>query len=50
MGDFFMQYDLNQLASAGTSSGIGFYELATSYQQLWIYYGANSTQNDYTPN
>lgn len=47
MGDFFMQYD-QSLASAGTSSGIGFYELATSYQQLWIYYGASSPySNDY---
>ena len=47
MGDFFMQYD-QSTASAGTASGIGFYELATSYQQLWIYYGASSPySNDY---
>jgi len=47
MGDFYMDYQ-QAAASAGTSSGIGFYELATSYQQLWIYYGASSPySNDY---
>ena len=30
-------------ASAGTSAGLGFYELTTSYQQIMIYYGVTST-------
>lgn len=35
-------------ASAGTTSGIGFYELTTSYQQLVIYYGgATPYTSDY---
>ena len=47
MGDFKLAYNTSG-ASAGTSSGIGFYELATTYQQLWIYYGASSPySNDY---
>tara|TARA_B100000900_G_scaffold414523_1_gene441400 strand:+ start:3614 stop:4591 length:978 start_codon:yes stop_codon:yes gene_type:complete len=47
MGDFFMQYNTSA-ASAGTASGIGFYELGTSYQQLWIFYGASSPySNDF---
>ena len=47
MGDFKLTYNTSG-ASAGTSSGIGFYELATTYQQLWIYYGASSPySNDY---
>ena len=29
-------------ASAGTSAGLGFYELTTSYQQIMIYYGGTS--------
>lgn len=47
MGDFYMKYDTSG-ASAGSASGVGFYELTTSYQQLWIYYGASSPySNDY---
>lgn len=35
-------------ASAGTVSGIGFYDLTTSYQEIVIYYGgANPYANDY---
>ena len=47
MGDFYMTYNTSG-ASAGSASGIGFYELATSYQTLWTYYGASSPySNDY---
>jgi hypothetical protein len=47
MGDFYMDYSTSG-ASAGSASGIGFYELATSYQTLWTYYGASAPySNDY---
>jgi hypothetical protein len=47
MGDFYMGHD-NIAASAGTSQGKGFYELTTSYAELWSYYGASSPySNDY---
>ena len=47
MGDFSLLKD-NISAAAGTSQGKGFYELTTSYQELWSYYGASSPySNDY---
>jgi hypothetical protein len=47
MGDFYMGHD-DISASAGSGSSKGFYELTTSYQQLWIYYGASTPySNDY---
>lgn len=47
MGDFYMDYSTSG-ASAGSASGIGFYELATSYQTLFTYYGASAPySNDY---
>lgn len=47
IGDFQLSYSTS-LASAGSASGIGFYELATSYQDLYTYYGASAPySNDY---
>jgi len=47
MADMQLNYSTSS-ASAGSASGIGFYELATSYQDLWTYYGASSPySNDY---
>jgi|TARA_R110000803_G_scaffold95189_2_gene162976 hypothetical protein len=47
MGNFAMWYN-SAGADAGTSQGKGFYELSTSYQELWSYYGASSPySNDY---
>ena len=47
MGDFYMDHQ-GANASAGSASGIGFYELATSYQDLWTFYGASAPySNDY---
>jgi hypothetical protein len=47
MGDFYMDYQ-GANAGAGSASGIGFYELATSYQTVWTYYGASAPySNDY---
>lgn len=45
LGDVYMSYNTTG-ASAGTASGIGFYELATSYQQLYIYYGSAAPYSD----
>lgn len=41
VSDVFLYYNTTS-ASAGTSAGIGFYELTTSYQQILIYYGGSS--------
>ncbi len=41
ISDVFLFHDTTT-GSAGTSAGIGFYELTTSYQQLLIYYGGAS--------
>jgi len=41
ISDIWLYYNTTS-ASAGTSAGIGFYELTTSYQQLVIYYGGSS--------
>ena len=41
ISDVFLYHDTTT-GSAGTSAGIGFYELTTSYQQLLIYYGGAS--------
>lgn len=41
LSDVWLYHDTTT-ASAGTSAGIGFYELTTSYQQLVIYYGGAS--------
>lgn len=41
VSDVFIYYNTTS-ASAGTSAGIGFYELTTSYQQCLIYYGGSS--------
>jgi hypothetical protein len=41
ISDVFLYHDTTS-GSAGTSAGIGFYELTTSYQQLLIYYGGAS--------
>ena len=35
-------YHNTTTASAGTSAGLGFYELTTAYQQIVIYYGGSS--------
>jgi hypothetical protein len=39
MGDFYMTHETAG-ASAGSATGVGFYELTTGYQSLWTYYGA----------
>lgn len=41
VSDCFLYYNTTS-ASAGTSAGIGFYELTTSNQQILIYYGGSS--------
>lgn len=41
LGDVWL-YHNSTSAGAGTTSGVGFYELTTSYQQLVIYYGGAS--------
>lgn len=41
LSDVWLYHDTTT-ASAGTSAGIGFYELTTAYQQLVIYYGGAS--------
>ena len=47
MGDFYMTHETAG-ASAGSATGVGFYELTTGYQSLWTYYGASSPySNDY---
>ena len=47
LGDVYMSYNTTG-ASAGSASGIGFYELATSYQDLLTYYGSAAPySNDY---
>ena len=47
MGNFYLKYDTAS-ADAGTSQGKGFYELTTSFAELWSYYGASSPySNDY---
>ena len=47
MGDFYIDSS-GAGASAGTSQGKGFYELSTSFAELWSYYGASSPySNDY---
>ena len=47
MGDFYIDSS-GASASAGTSQGKGFYELTTSFAELWSYYGASSPySNDY---
>lgn len=47
MGDFALRHD-DISAGAGTSQGKGFYELTTSFAELWSYYGASSPySNDY---
>jgi hypothetical protein len=46
VGDVMMNYD-DTTASSGTSSGRGFYELSTSYQQLLIKYGSGAYASNY---
>lgn len=41
LSDVWLYHDTTT-ASAGTSAGLGFYELTTSYQQIVIYYGGSS--------
>jgi len=41
LSDCWLYHDTSA-ASAGTSAGIGFYELTTTYQQIHIYYGGSS--------
>jgi len=46
-GDMYLTHNTSG-ASAGSASGIGFYELATSYQDLMTYYGSAAPySNDY---
>ena len=48
MGDVFVNYDNTVSSGAtGTSAGLGFYELTTSYQQLYIKYGSGSYASNY---
>lgn len=48
MGDVFVNYDNTASSGAtGTSAGLGFYELTTSYQQLYIKYGSGSYASNY---
>lgn len=46
MGDVFMGHD-NTTASSGTSTGRGFYELGTGYQQLLNKFGSGSYATNY---
>ena len=46
MGTVLMNYN-DTSASSGTSAGIGFYELSTSYQQLFIKYGSGAYASNY---
>ena len=46
MGDVLMNYN-DTSASSGTSAGLGFYELTTSYQQLYIKYGSGAYASNY---
>ena len=41
ISDIWLYHDTTT-ASAGTSAGLGFYELTTAYQQIVIYYGGSS--------
>ena len=48
MGDVFVNHDNTASSGAtGTSAGLGFYELTTSYQQLYIKYGSGSYASNY---
>lgn len=48
MGDVMVNYDNTASSGAtGTSAGLGFYELTTSYQQLYIKYGSGSYASNY---
>lgn len=48
MGDVFVTHDTTTSSGAtGTSAGLGFYELTTSYQQLYIKYGSGSYASNY---
>jgi len=46
MGDILMNYN-DTAGSSGTSAGIGFYELTTSDQQLFIKYGSGAYASNY---
>ena len=46
MGTVLMNYN-DTSGSSGTSAGIGFYELSTSYQQLFIKYGSGAYASNY---
>lgn len=46
MGTVLMNYN-DTSASSGTSAGIGFYELTTSYQQLLIKYGSGAYASNF---
>jgi len=48
MGDVYINYNnLVFSGSTGTSAGKGFYELTTSYQQVYIKYGSGSYASNY---
>lgn len=48
MGDIFVTMDDTTSSGAtGTSAGLGFYELTTAYQQLYIKYGSGSYASNY---
>lgn len=48
MGDVYINYnDAVSTGSTGTSANKGFYELTTSYQQLYIKYGSGSYASNY---
>lgn len=46
MGDVLMNYN-DTSASSGTSAGLGFYELTTAYQQLYIKYGSGAYASNF---
>lgn len=48
MGDIYMTHNTTYSSGGtGTSNGVGFYELTTSYQQCYIKYGSGSYASNY---
>lgn len=46
LGNYQLKHNTSYAVS-GTNSGIGFYELTTSYQQLWIKYGSGAYASNF---
>jgi len=46
MGDVFLNYNTGS-GSSGTNAGIGFYELTTSYQDIWTKFGSGAYASNF---